>query len=98
MKGFNLSKDYVKLYDLIKRGYRIPAWILYSDKFEKPIFDIVEVKIPTLSKFPSIGTRGRGYETFENSEEAFVNNCESLHLKFIVPEGCIEIDLCSLED
>jgi hypothetical protein len=41
--------------------------------------------MPTLSKYPSIGTRGRGYETFENTKEAFIDNCESLQLKFIEP-------------
>lgn len=85
MKGFTLSTDYSKLWDLIHDGYRVPAWILYSEKYEESIFDLVEVKTPKLSKYPSIGTRGRGYETFENTKEAFINNCNSLELKFINP-------------
>ena len=86
MKGFNISTDYSKLWDLIHEGFRIPAWILYSEKFEEPIFDLVEVKKSKLSKYPSIGTRGRGYETFENTKQAFVDNCKSLEMLFIIPE------------
>lgn len=86
MKGFNTSTDYSKLWDLIHNGYRIPAWILYSDAYREPIFDLVEVKMPKLTKYPSIGTRGIGYEAFENTKEAFVNNCKSLDLRYIIPD------------
>jgi hypothetical protein len=87
MKGFNTSTDYSKLYDLAKDGFRIPAWILYSDKYEEPIFDIVEVKQSKMSNYVSIGVRGHGYETFEDSKEDFIRNCESLQLKFIEPNN-----------
>lgn len=85
MKGFNTSKDYEKLYNLAQEGYRIPAWLLYSDEYEKPIFDIVEVKKSSLATYIGIGTRGRGYETFDDSKEAFIKNCESLQLFYIEP-------------
>jgi len=83
MKGFKTSKDYEKLYDLARAGYRIPAWILYKE--EPLIFDIVEVKRFKFDKYISIGTRGRGYETFNHSKKAFIENCESLKLEFIMP-------------
>lgn len=86
MKGYNTSTDYAKLFDLANNGYRIPAWILYKDYPENPIFDIVEVKKSVLSDYISIGVRGHGYETFEPSKEAFIANCESLQLKFIEPK------------
>lgn len=86
MKGFELSTDYNRLYELAYEGYRIPAWLLYSDEYAEPIFDLVEVKKSTMSKYISIGTRGRGYETFDDSKEAFISNCESLQLKFIEPK------------
>jgi len=85
MKGFNTSKDYEKLYNLVHEGYRIPAWILYSDEYEEPIYDIVEVKKSRMANHISIGTRGRGFETFEESKKAFVKNCTSLKLFFIDP-------------
>lgn len=85
MKGFNTSTDYEKLYDLAKEGYRIPAWILYSDEYAEPIFDLVEVKQSKLSNYIGIGTRGRGYETFDDSKEAFIDNCKSLQMTFIDP-------------
>jgi hypothetical protein len=85
IKGFNTSTDYEKLYNLANNGYRIPAWLLYSDEYETPIFDIVEVKKSTLARYIGIGTRGRGYETFDESKEAFIKNCECLQLKFILP-------------
>lgn len=87
MKGFNTSTDYSKLWDLLHAGFRLPAWILYSEEYDEPIFDLVEVKMSKLTKNPSIGTRGRGYETFESTKEAFIANCESLKLSFINPES-----------
>lgn len=86
MKGYNTSTDYARLFDLANDGYRIPAWILYRDYPDNPIFDIVEVKKSKLSNYISIGVRGHGYETLEPSKEAFIANCESLQLKFIEPK------------
>jgi hypothetical protein len=86
-KGYNLSTDYTLLWDLIHKGYRVPAWILYSDKYDEPIFDLVEVKITKYSKTYDIGTRGRSYSGFEGNVKDFVMNCESLQLKFIQPHG-----------
>lgn len=86
MKGFELSTDYERLYALINNGYRVPAWILYSDKFQEPIYDLVEVKI---SKYDSnrhtIGSRGVGYENGENTLEGFIENCKLIDLKFVMP-------------
>lgn len=44
MKGYTISEDYEMLFELANQGYRIAAWLLYSDAYEPPIFDIVEVK------------------------------------------------------
>ena len=83
--GLPTSIDYAKLYDLANNGYRLPAWILHSDEYEEPIWDIVEVKKSKLARHISIGTRGRGFETFDKSKEAFIKNCEQLQLCFIEP-------------
>ncbi len=85
MKGFELSTDYMLLWNLIHDGYRIPAWIVYSRKFEDPIYDIVEVKLKYKSDYYSIGVRGIGYESFEENFESFEDNCNSLELRFIAP-------------
>ena len=84
MKGFELSTDYKKLYELIFDGYRIPAWILYSDEYKDPIYDIVEVK--TMNKEYSISVRGHWYETFDMDLKSFKMNCEHLKLKYIMPK------------
>lgn len=87
MKGYYLSKDYKKLFDLIHDGYRVPAWVLYSDEYSKPIYDLVEVKLIHNSERHSIGSRGVGYESFDSTFEAFKKNCESLELRYIVPDA-----------
>lgn len=84
MKGFNTSTDYKLLWELINQGYRIPAWILYSDEYEEPIYDLVEVKIYR-GKDYMIGTRGHGYGGLENNQESFIKVCQSLELKFVKP-------------
>ena len=66
MKGYNLSTDYKLLWDLIYDGHRIPAWILYSDEYKDPIFDLVEVKLEYNSDKYSIGHRGKGFDQFVN--------------------------------
>lgn len=83
--GFKLSTDYDKLWDLIQNNHRIPAWLLYTDEYEEPIFDIVEVKKPSLSDRYMIGTRGIGYEGFKNTKDDFIRVCQKNHLHFIHP-------------
>jgi len=83
MKGFNTSKDYDYLWELIQKGLRIPAWILYSDEYDTPIYDIAEVKKPKYTAY-SIGTRGRGYG-FEDTKEEFFITCKSYDLEYILP-------------
>lgn len=85
IKGYSLSTDYKRLWDLIQDGNRVPAWIVYSKKFDPndPIYDLVEVKLAYMSDRYSIGVRGHGYETLEKTFEAFEMNCKSLELRFI---------------
>ena len=85
MKGYNLSTDYSKLWDLVHDGYRIPGWILKREYEDEKIYNIVEIKQPKMSKYILIGTPGIGYETFENTKEAFIENCESLDLRYVIP-------------
>ena len=83
IKGYNLSTDYKKLWDLIHQGYRIPAWIIYSKEFKEPIFDIVEVKMAYKSDRYYIGVRGTSYDTCDKTYEQFEMNCKSLELQWI---------------
>jgi hypothetical protein len=86
-ENFNLSTDYRLLYKLALNNVRIPAWIVYTDEYEEPIWDLVEVK-----KFYGqddkifIGTRGRDYSTAENTIEWFESICQHLCLHFVVPK------------
>jgi len=81
-KGYNISDDYDKLWDYIQNGYRVPAWLVYSDEYDEPIYDIVEVKRTKYSVY-SIGTRGQGYDGADDTKEWFVNVCESYSLVFV---------------
>jgi hypothetical protein len=90
MKGFNTSLDYSKLWDFIHNDFRIPAWILQSEILGNPIFDLVEVRMLKYRDYPIIGTRGISYSTMENTKEAFINNCKSLQMVFIIPKEELE--------
>lgn len=85
MKGFILSTDYEKLWDLVNKGYTVPAWIIYSTEYAEDIWDLVEVKHRKLSDCYGIGSRGICYESGENTFEAFKKDCISLELKYIPP-------------
>ena len=85
MKGFELSTEYDKLWYLILDGYRIPAYILYSDIGEKEIWDIVDVKYIFQYERYAIGTRGIGYESLENTLDEFIKNCNKYNLHYIKP-------------
>jgi hypothetical protein len=88
IKGYNLSEDYKRLYDLIQEGHRIPAWILYksrlySNEDSDPIYDLVEVKLSYMSEDWDIGTRGRSFSAWEKSFESFEGVCKDLELRWI---------------
>ena len=85
MKGFETSTDYEKLWDLIQDGYKIPAWILYSDKYDEPIYDLVEVKKPYMGEGYSIGTRGKGYTGMDETKAGMVMVCKHLKLNYVKP-------------
>jgi len=83
MKGYILSKDYEKLWKLIKDGYRVPAWI-ENPRYGGEIKDIVEVKISRSGDY-MISTRGHGYESFKQTEDDFIETCEYYGLEYILP-------------
>lgn len=86
IKGFELSEDYQRLWDLIHDGYRIPAWIVYQkERFEEPIYDLVEVKMAYESDRYSIGVRGTSYDTWDSDLKSFEMNCKIHELRWIVP-------------
>jgi hypothetical protein len=65
------------LWKLINEGHRIPGWLIgYT------IWDLVEIEILPSGKY-KIGTRGIGYEGFENTLESFKLTCEYYSLHFI---------------
>jgi len=85
IKGYQLSTDYKKLWELIQKGFRIPAWIVYpkGKKSKEPIYDLVEVKIGYMCDKYLIGSRGIGYETFENTYEQFEMIRKTLELQWV---------------
>ncbi len=84
IKGYSLSKDYEQLWSIIKEGIRVPAWIVYSDEYEDPICDLVEVKRTPFSEY-RIGSRGIGYEGINDGKEGFLSVCKQYGLEFIIP-------------
>ena len=86
-ENFDLSTDYRLLYIRALNNARIPAWIVYTDEYEEPIWDLVEVK-----KYYGqddkifIGMRGRDYSSRENTIEWFESICQHLCLHFVVPK------------
>lgn len=78
-----VSTDYERLWDLINAGHRIPAWIVYSDEYEEPIWDAVEVKFRNNQY--TIGTRGIGYEGYQDGINGFLMVCEMYSLHFVAP-------------
>ena len=82
VKGFNTSTDYDKLWELIENGYRVPAWLLYSDKYDPPMYDIVEVKRTKYANY-MIGVRGHGYEGWDGTKECFLKTCNFYNLRFV---------------
>lgn len=84
---YTLSTDYKLLWELIQSGKRIPAWLVYSDEYENPIWDLVEVKnIFGEPNDYSIGTRGIGYERFKKNFETFEQVCQKYSLHYILPK------------
>ena len=79
-----LSTDYHYLWDLIHRKYRVPAWILYTDKYDEPIYDLIEVKV--YNNRYKIGCRGVGYESVRQNIDDFIKICQSLELQYLIPE------------
>jgi hypothetical protein len=84
-ENFNLSTDYRLLYIRALNNARIPAWIVYTDEHEEPIWDLVEVKkMYGEDDRVFIGMRGRDYYSPENTIEWFESICRDLSLHFVV--------------
>lgn len=86
MKGFNLSTDYKKLFELIQQGYRIPAWVATAiNEDDVPIVNLVEVKLSFFKQKYMIGTSGISYDSYDSTFEQFEKDCTKYSLKYIEP-------------
>ena len=83
LKGLELSTDYELLWKLITDGYRIPAYLVYTDEYEEPIWDVVDVRFREGRH--SIGSRGIGYESLKVGFENLKTVCEINSLHFVLP-------------
>ena len=91
MKGYITSKDYSRLYELVKQGYRIAGWI--DREFDKDsvsaqkIKTIVEIKQSGWGeRLPTIGYPGRSFKGMDITVKSFKKLCESLNLEYIEPK------------
>lgn len=85
-EAYNLSTDYKLLWDLIQKGYRIPAWLIYNNElFDEPVWDIVEVRCIVKYNRIQIGYRGQGYSGFDDTLESLIQTCEHYSLHFVLP-------------
>lgn len=83
---YNLSKDYDLLWKLIQKDFKVAGWVTnhrISEKSNKKFRDIVEIKFNNNQY--RIGTRGIGYEDFEQTEKSFKETCNFYELEFILP-------------
>lgn len=83
--SFQISTDYEALWELVQLGGRVPAWLVHTDKYDPPIWDLVEIKLPYLeSSGYRIGTRGIGYEG-KQDKDSFLDICAFYSIHFITP-------------
>lgn len=86
VKGYDLSTDYVLLWDLIGSSHRVAAWIMRERMSNgEPHWVIVEVKRYRDFNY-TIGTQGVGYEGYKDTKEDLIETCKRFHLHFINPE------------
>ncbi len=78
---FHLSQDFNRLWEMIQNGHRVPAWIVYSDEYEDPIWDLIEVKTTPTGEY-MIGSRGICYK-HKKGKQGFLFSCMSLSLHYI---------------
>lgn len=85
--NYNLSTDYKNLWDLIQNGKKIAAWLVYTDEYEEPIWDLVEVKnIWGKPNDYTIGTRGICYDG-PKEFEWFESICKKYSLHYVCPNN-----------
>jgi len=81
VKGFVLSDNYRKLWELAHNGYRIPGWVIRYEEYDPIIYDLVEIKL--IFGEVSIGSRGVSYSPFENTFDDFEKTCRKYGLQFV---------------
>jgi hypothetical protein len=80
--GYSLSTDYAVLWELINKGYRVPAWL-----YEEPYWRIVEIKMH--KGFYRIGVQGKDYANsgFEpDTIEDLWGVCKYYNIHFVMPQ------------
>jgi len=83
--GYQVSKDYEKLWELIKSGSKVAGRIDFERGLNgNQIRDIVEIKYILEEYY--IGTRGISYTGMSGTKDKFIGICKSLNLTFIDPE------------
>jgi hypothetical protein len=82
--GYTVSKDYEKLWKLIKSGSKVAGRIDFERGLNgNQIRDIVEIKYILEEYY--IGTRGISYTGMNGTKDEFIGICKSLNVTFIDP-------------
>ena len=82
--GYQVSKDYEKLWKLIKSGSKVAGRIDFERGLNgNQIRDIVEIKYILEEYY--IGTRGISYTGMNGTKDEFIGICKSLNVTFIDP-------------
>ena len=85
MKGYKISKNYKKLWNLINNDYEIPARILFNKKNKK--YDFVNIKISDNNKY-MIYNRGISYG-LETDKKDFLKVCKEFNIEYIIPNDTV---------
>lgn len=80
MKGYNISNDYDKLWELIHSGHRVLGWVWSRHEH----YDCVEIKM--VNERYMIGSRGIMYDGTEQTVDDFKRICEAWTLLYIMPD------------
>lgn len=87
MTKYKTSKDYQKLYEMVKGGFEAVGWVDHKWSDETIVRDIAKVRVRGLEiPFSVRGHQYGGVEGWDKDKESrFLSECQRLNLEWIEP-------------